>query len=174
MYSESILNLYFGCGKHKVKGFIGVDKIKTAGVDIVHDMNVYPYPFADSTVDEVLLINILEHFPDIIKVIEEIWRICKNGALIRVVVPYYNSPGACQDPTHKSFFTENTFDYFTEPGTTPLSEFNYYSSARFKILSVIPGQRKVFHVFPKRIQWLLGHHLATIHSLKFELEVIKK
>jgi SAM-dependent methyltransferase len=167
------LKLYFGCGNHKIEGFIGVDKIKAASVDIVHDMNLYPYPFGESTVEEVLLLNILEHFPDIIKVMEEIWRICKNGALIRVGVPYYNSPGAYQDPTHKSFFTENTFDYFTEAGTTPLSEFNYYSSARFKILTVIPGQRKVFNAFPEKIQWLLGHHLATIHSLQFELKVIK-
>ena len=168
------MKLYFGCGKHEVKGFIGVDKVKMANVDIVHDMNVYPYPFPDNTVEEVLLINILEHFPDIIKVIEEIWRICMHGARIRIEVPYYNSPGAYQDPTHKSFFTENTFDYFTESGTTPLSSYNYYSSARFKILSVVPDQRKIFDALPKSIQWLLGHHLATIHSLKFELEAIKK
>src|SRR2546428_9543428 len=117
------MKLYFGCGKHRVEGFIGVDKIRTAQVDVVHDMNVFPYPFDDDTVEEVLLINILEHFPDIIKVMEEIWMICKPGAIIRIMVPYYNSPGACQDPTHKSFFTENTFDYLTEGGT-PLSQYN--------------------------------------------------
>ena len=72
------MKLYFGCGNHKVEGFIGVDKVKTAHADILHDMNVYPYPFADNTVDEALLINILEHFPDIIRVMEEIWRICKK------------------------------------------------------------------------------------------------
>ena len=168
------MKLYFGCGRHRVEGFIGVDKTQTGQVDVVHDMNVYPYPFADNSVDAVLLINILEHFPDIIKVTEEIWRICKDGARIRVEVPYYNSAGACQDPTHKSFFTENTFDYFTELGATTLSHYNYYSSARFKILSVAPDQRRIFHLFPKRIQWLLAHHFATIHSLKFELEAIKK
>ena len=168
------MKLYFGCGRHKVEGFIGVDKIQTGQVDVVHDMNVYPYPFPDNTIDEVLLLNILEHFPDIIRVIEEVWRICRHGAHVRVLVPYYNSPGACQDPTHKSFFTEKTFDYFAESGTTPLSIYNYYSSARFKILSVVPDQRKIFHALPKRIQWLFGHHLATIHSLEFELEAIKK
>ena len=168
------MKLYFGCGTHKVEGFLGVDKIQMDQVDIVHDMNMYPYPFADNSIDEVLLINILEHFSDIIKVVEEIWRICKNGARIRVEVPYYNSAGACQDPTHKSFFTENTFDYFTESEATPLSSYNYYSSARFNILSIVPDQRPMLRVLPKRIQWLLGHHLATIHSLKFELEVIKK
>jgi|SRR5215813_11101723 len=167
------MKLYFGCGNHRVEGFIGVDRIKTDQVDIVHDMNLYPYPFADSTVDEVLLINILEHFPDTVKVMEEMWRICRNGAIVRIVVPYYNSPGACQDPTHKSFFTENTFDYFTEAGTTPLSQYNYYSSARFKILSVVPDQRPILNVFPTRAQWFLAHHLATIHSLKVELEVTK-
>ena len=168
------MKLYFGCGKHRVEGFIGVDKIKTGQVDIVHDMNVYPYPFAEDSVDEVLLIHILEHLADTIKVVEEIWRICKDGAVIRIEVPYYNSAGASQDPTHKSFFTENTFDYFTQSGTTPLSEYNYYSSARFKILSVVPDQKRILHILPKRIQWFLAHHLATIHSLRFGLKVIKE
>jgi len=168
------MKIYFGCGKHRVEGFIGVDKIQTGQVDVVHDMNVYPYPFAENSVDEVLLIQILEHLPDTIRVVEEIWRICKDGAVIRIEVPYYNSPGAFQDPTHKSFFTENTFDYFTQSGTTPLSEYNYYSSARFKILSVVPDQKRVLRILPKRVQWFLAHHLGTIHSLSFGLRVIKE
>jgi hypothetical protein len=137
-------------------------------------MNVYPYPFAESTCDEVLLINILEHLADTTKVMEEIWRICRGGATIRIQVPYYNSPGAFQDPTHKSFFTESTFDYFTESETTPLSDYNYYSSARFKIVSVVPDQKNILRILPKRIQWFLAHHLATVHALTFELKVIKQ
>lgn len=169
-----MMKLYFGCGHHVVEGFLGVDRIEAPEVDIVHDMSMYPYPFDDNSVDGVLLNNILEHFADTIKVMEEMWRICKHGAKIRIEVPYYNSPGACQDPTHKSFFTENTFDYFTETGTMPLSHFNYYTSARFKILSVVPQQRWIFRVLPQRVQWFLAHHLATVHSLQFELEVVKK
>ena len=81
------MKLYFGCGRHKVEGFIGVDKIQTGHVDVVHDMNVCPYPFADNAVDEVLLINILKHFQDIIRVLEEIWRICNDPPGVFVPPP---------------------------------------------------------------------------------------
>jgi len=168
------MKLYFGCGKHSVEGFLGVDRIKTEKSDIVHDMEVFPYPFEDNSVDEMILFNILEHLSNTIKVMEELWRICRNGARLNISVPYFNSAGAFQDPTHKTFFTENTFDYFTESGITPLSHFNYYTKARFKILKIKPDQKKLFSMFPDRLQWLLGHHLATIHGLLVELEAVKK
>jgi len=167
------MKVYFGCGKHKIHGYFGVDKVPMDSVDVVHDMNVYPYPFRDNSVDEVLLINILEHLPDTIKVMEEIWRICRNGASVKIVVPYYNSLGACNDPTHVRFFTEYTFDYFTHDNATYLSSYNYYSIARFKIISITPDQRPLLKMFPMKIQWLLAHHLSTVHSLEIKLGAVK-
>jgi len=167
------MNLYFGCGKHRIKGFIGIDKIKTEAVDIILDMNVFPYPFRNDSIEKVNLINILEHLANTVSVMEEIWRICKNEALVTIGVPYYNSPGAFMDPTHVSFFTEHTFDYFTEDGVTWLSEYNYYSHARFRIISIVPVQCPILNFLPKRIQWFLAHHLSTIHGLEFKLQTVK-
>ena len=82
-------------------------------------------------------------------------------------------PGACHDPTHVRFFTERTFDYFTADKTTYSSAYNYYSEARFRILAVIPGQRRILGLLPARIQWLLAHHLSTLHSIEFRLKVAK-
>ena len=168
------MKLNFGCGDHKLDGFVGVDKLKTKAADIIHDMNVFPYPFRNDSVEEALLSNILEHLHDTIGVINEIWRVCKNEATVRIIVPYYNSPGACNDPTHVRFFTERTFDYFTKDGITFFSEYNYYSFGRFEIIAVIPSQRKIFAIVPKRVQWFLAHHLATIHSIEFILKVVKE
>lgn len=167
------MKLYFGCGKHKVDGFVGVDKLRMETVNVVHDMNLFPYPFSDNSIEEVLLLNILEHLPNTIRVMEEIWRICKDCAPLKILVPYYNSPGAYQDPTHVSFFTEHTFDYFTEDGTSELSVYNYYSIARFKIVSIIPYQRPMLNILPKRIQWFLAHHFSTIHSMEFCIQTVK-
>ncbi len=157
-----------------MEGFIGVDRIKMEAVDVVHDMNVFPYPFADDSIEEAHLFNILEHLPDTIRVIEEIWRICKPGAVVRIGVPYYNSPGAFADPTHLRFFTESTFDYFTEDGASWLSAYNYYSHARFKIHSVKLIQRSWLNFLPRRVQLLLAHHLATVHGIEATLEVLKR
>ncbi|MBN2284938.1 MAG: methyltransferase domain-containing protein [Tissierellales bacterium] len=164
------MKINFGCGKRRIDGYIGVDKIQMPTVDVVHDMNSFPYPFNDESVEEVILSHILEHLPNTVHVMEEIWRICRPEAMLEVDVPYYNSPSAYDDPTHVSFFTEHTFDYFTEDGTRALSGFNYYSFARFKIHSIIPYQRKIFSLLPVSVQWFLGHHFATIHAVHFSLE----
>ncbi len=168
------MKINFGCGNNRIPGFIGVDNIKTKAVDLIWDMNIFPYPFRDNSVEEVLLSNILEHLPNTISVMEEVYRICKKDSMVRIIVPYYNSPGAHHDPTHVRCFTERTFDYFTEDGATYSSEYNYYSSARMKIISIIPSQRKLFCIFPKRVQWFLAHHFATVHSVQFTLKAVKK
>ena len=167
------MKIYFGCGRHRMNGFIGVDIAKMDTVDVVHDMNVFPYPFEDDSAEEILLIDILEHLPDTVRVIEEVWRICRNGAVVKINVPYYNSLGASQDPTHIRFFTEHTFDYFTEDGATWLSAYNYYSNARFKILSVMPGQSRLLSFLPRRMQFFMAHHFATIHNIEIVLKALK-
>ena len=49
----------------------------------------YAYPSVDNTLDEVILINLLKVFLILLKLIEDIWRICKHGARI-VEVRYYS------------------------------------------------------------------------------------
>lgn len=125
------IKLNLGCGDKKIGGYIGVDHIKTAAADVVHDLNITPYPFDDGSVEEIVADNVLEHLNDVIAVMEEWHRLCRNGALIKISLPYYKSSGAFSDPTHKHFFTENSFQYFS-----PEHEYNFYTKARFKILKV--------------------------------------
>src|SRR3989442_13498144 len=156
------MKLHLGCGTSKLAGFVGADISPLTGVDVLCDLETHPWPFKDSSVDECCLFNILEHLTDTVHAMEEIWRICTPGAIVRIIVPYYNSPGAFQDPTHVRFFTERTFEYFTEDHTTGLSQYNYYSRARFEILTIDFQQRQLLRYLPKRLQLLLGHHLATV------------
>ncbi|MDD4900601.1 MAG: hypothetical protein PHS62_00605 [Patescibacteria group bacterium] len=125
----SAKKLNLGCGNVRISGFLGVDRLKTPAVDLVHDLNIIPYPFADNSVEEIIADNALEHLNDIIAVAEELYRICQNGAIIKISLPYYKSSGAFTDPTHKHFFTENSFQYFS-----PEHEYNFYTKAKFKVI----------------------------------------
>jgi len=50
------------CGQRKQPGFIGVDVVQTADVDIVWDLTQYPWPFAsDQSCGEVHCSNFFEH-----------------------------------------------------------------------------------------------------------------
>ena len=91
---------------------INVDAVALPGVDVVHDLDVFPWPFDDQSQDEVWAPSIFEHVEDPIAFMRECWRILKPGGLLHLVVPHWQSENAFTDPTHKRFLTERSFDYW--------------------------------------------------------------
>jgi len=122
------MKLNLGCGRKKLEGYTGVDRIQTTATDVVHDLNIFPYPFPDTSAEEIILDNVLEHLDDVVRVMTELYRLCQPGALVKISVPYFKSNSAFTDPTHQHFFSETSFKYFT--ADSPL---NFYSPARFEI-----------------------------------------
>jgi predicted SAM-dependent methyltransferase len=55
------MKIDLACGNSKKEGYIGVDITETPSVDIVHDLTVYPWPFEDSSVDEIHCSHYIEH-----------------------------------------------------------------------------------------------------------------
>ena len=169
--------LSLGCGRRIRKDYVNLDCVKLPGVDVIHNLNKYPYPFKDNEFDEVLAESVLEHLDNIIAPIEEIWRISKKGARIKISVPIFPSVWAMADPTHKSYYTFFTFNYFREE-----DELNYYSKARFKIIkrdviflnpfSFLNGLINLFP-FITKVYAIWFSMLFPANELHFELEVIK-
>jgi len=123
--------LDLGCGKRKRQGAIGIDISKDTDADVIHDLNVFPYPFADDEFDYVYADNVIEHLDNVVKVLEELHRISKNGATTKIIVPFFRSHYAFIDPTHKHFFTVRSFDNFD-----PEKDFNRiykYSQCYFRV-----------------------------------------
>jgi len=110
------MKLDLACGRNKRPGFKGVDMISIPGhVDVVWNLNVYPWPFAQfESVSHINCAHFLEHVEDIIKFMNECYRIMKNGARMDIVCPYYTSIRAWQDPTHVRAITQDTFLYFNK------------------------------------------------------------
>lgn len=106
------MKLDIACGQNKREGFTGIDIAAGPGVDIVHDLEVFPWPIADSTVTEVHISHYAEHTKDLIAFMNEVWRICESGAKVTIISPYYTSVRAWQDPTHTRALSEATWPYF--------------------------------------------------------------
>lgn len=114
------LRLDLGCGQNCKIGddgvkFTGVDYVKCDGVDIVHDLTKFPYPFEDNSVDEVFTSHFLEHLDgeQRIRFFSEMYRILKPDGKMTHVHPYYKSVRAIQDPTHKfPPISENSYLYW--------------------------------------------------------------
>jgi len=94
--------LDLGCGQNKHPGCYGIDHYPFEGVDCVRDLR-RGLPLADGTVDVILAHHILEHFDgdDLLFIVEEMWRVCRNGATIDIKVPDASSPNAGKDFAHK-------------------------------------------------------------------------
>lgn len=55
------IKLDIGCGENKQDGFIGMDVRPLKGVDIVHNLEKFPYPLPDESVSLVTASHLLEH-----------------------------------------------------------------------------------------------------------------
>ncbi len=104
--------LNLGCGKDIKKGYVNLDYIKLPGIDVVHDIEKFPWPFKDNTFDVVYTSHVLEHVSDLNKTLKEIHRISKNNAEFIIRVPHFSSGVTYRDPTHKRVFSYFTMEYF--------------------------------------------------------------
>lgn len=116
--------LDIACGNHKqAADWIGMDIQRLPGVNIVHDVNVHPWPVDDASIDQAQAWHIVEHIPPVtvtekgtrftfIEFMDECWRILKPGAEIDIECPHGASEVFLHDPTHCNHVTEITWEYF--------------------------------------------------------------
>lgn len=84
------MRVNLGCGERKLDGYVNVDVCGNPDVRV--DLSTFPWPFEDSSVDEVFSEHFLEHVNDFEKTILEMHRILKHGGLLRFKVPHFKSP----------------------------------------------------------------------------------
>ncbi len=138
------MKLNLGACDRGFPGYLSVDVVPPA--DVVTDL-AKVWPWADSTVDAVKAYDIMEHVEDKIHFMNELHRVCKPGARTEIEVPSAtHGAGAFQDPTHKSYWTLNSFQYFQE-GSNAHKRFSksYGITARFKVVSLTEKQCRDVH-----------------------------
>lgn len=120
------IKLNIACGQQRQEDFIGIDKVKTDATDIIHDLESYPWPFEDNSVDEIFCSHFVEHIRDLISFVDEMHRIIKQGAKATIVAPYYANMRAIQDPTHVRSICEASFLYFNK-GWRDANKLDHYN-----------------------------------------------
>ena len=123
--------LDIGCGKNKIEPHaVGVDRHPEACVDIVCDLDSFPWPILDNVATKIYLSHIVEHLNDLTAAMAEVHRIARPGATVIVTTPHFSSHNSYVDPAHRLHLSCFSFDYFTG------NDFERFSVApyRFRIV----------------------------------------
>lgn len=152
--TSKILKVDLACGGAKIgPDWLGIDIIKTPAVDIVWDLDNYPWPLPDGCATTVLASHYVEHINParggFIKFMNEVWRILRVDGEFGIAAPYGLSAGFVQDPTHCNPVNEATFFYFD-----PLHPSGFY---------------KMYHPKPWKIKESIWHSNGNI-----EISLIKR
>ncbi len=130
MRSTDKVILNIGCGKTRLPQSIGVDLVPIEGfVDVVHNLDVTPYPFDSNYADEIHMYHVLEHLHDPLHKVEELHRILKPKGVLYLRVPHFSSMGAFTDITHVRPFGYLSFDCFQKADYQ-----HFYTTKEFEIV----------------------------------------
>jgi len=107
------MKLNLGCGNDYIDGWTNVDK-GDCRCDVQFDIESFPWPLEENTIDEILLKHIMEHVDPLnfYPFMKEIYRVCQDDAIVQIISPHAGSDNYWTDPTHKFPLTVRTFDFF--------------------------------------------------------------
>jgi glycosyltransferase involved in cell wall biosynthesis len=112
-------------------GILGREGYETVDIRngmIQADLNE-PWPFKDGEVGVINASHIISHLKDKQFTMSEIHRVLADGGWVFIEVPSTDGRGAFQDPTHVTYWNENSFLYYTRSAQ---ARFIYNDSIKFQ------------------------------------------
>ena len=119
--------LNLGSGKDYRFDHLNVDLRPEVFPDLIFDLskkinfpvdclgeNGQPIQISEGQFDEIIANDVLEHVPDLERLMTNCLKILKEGGEFKINVPYDLSLGAWQDPTHIRGFNQNSWLYYTD------------------------------------------------------------
>lgn len=131
----SVSKINLGCGSEPTEGWCNVDILELDGVNKIHDLNIYPYPFDNHSADEIKAIDLIEHLDDPMRFVKECHRILLKDGKLFMTTPHWQSKNLWIDPTHKRGFDEKSMDYF-DPDKDFGQWYGYYTDQKFTVESL--------------------------------------
>ena len=96
--------LNLGCGFNHKSDCVNVDNFAMCNPDVLHDLETFPYPWDDNTIDEIHMDHVLEHLGNdsktYLQIFKELYRICRHDAKLFINVPHWMHENFAHDPTH--------------------------------------------------------------------------
>lgn len=96
------MKINIGGGYKKYDNFLNLDLDPHTNPDFIVNLEVDKLPFDDNIITEVKAHHILEHLGEgFFHLMQELYRVCKDGAIIDIIVPHHRHDIFLADPTHR-------------------------------------------------------------------------
>lgn len=142
--------LILGPGKHwpKEKGDVFCDIRAFDRVDVVHDLNVTPWPFHDNRFIHVSAVHVVEHLQSLLNFMNEAHRVLTPGGSLCIETPLAGGDIDLThaDPTHVRCYRLHTFvNYFSLEG---IEKFGYTDKAWNMFVLKEKDNCIILHAYP--------------------------
>jgi hypothetical protein len=113
-----------------------MDLVKHPNVDIVHDVQKFPWPIPDTICSWILMSHLWEHIEPKYRfqLMDECWRICRHDGQLWISAPYAGSYLEAAHPAHYMCPNEATFQFF-DPDYQLWHSCSYKKPKPWKIVS---------------------------------------
>jgi len=150
---KSILVLGSAGGNHPDAVTVDIDPIHAP--DVVHDLNLIPWPFQTNQFKEIICHHVLEHLNDVGPAMRELHRVCALEGTVYIEVPHHSSWMA-NTPEHKLRFNSFAFDGYIANGLT-----KWITGEKFQLL-----KREI--TFHRRFRRFLLHKCFNRNLMSYE------
>ena len=103
------MKLNLGCGDKKVAGYVNVDKY--GNPDLRIDLNIFPWPWKDNSIDEIYSYGYFEHAIQFMRTWRESHRVLIPNGILHLVVPHARSAQTPWPEQHLHQFSIYTFKH---------------------------------------------------------------
>ena len=134
---EGLPKIDLGGAISKPEGYTSLDM---RDADTICDLRE-GIPYEDNSVGIVRACDFLEHV-EAVHIMNEIHRVLVPGGWLLASIPSTDGRGAFQDPTHCSFWNENSFWYYTDP---KVQQYVPAIKARFQVSRVLTWHPSEWH-----------------------------
>lgn len=181
------MKINIGAGDTKLEGYVTLDYDSLTNPDYQLDVEKDRFPFEDNTVETVVAHHILEHLGEgYFHCLQEIYRVCKHGAIVDIRVPHPRHDSFLADPTHRRPITVMGLKLFSKKFNKHCREQSYASSrlgdyfgVDFEVLDYryIPDESarlKLQNLSQNEIESYANEHNNIVSEIHIKLLVIKE